>query len=98
MRMDTGRVTCPPDRVTARDNTLQRGRMEMGVGGDGRPQGPSPPRLSPLYLSPDRVPLRYTEQRGSEYRRGEGGGDAEGRALVVARPVPTNGSAWDLLS
>ncbi len=35
-------------------------------------------------------PLLYTEQRGSEYRRGEGGGDADGWALVVARPVPSS--------
>src|SRR5437868_4069124 len=31
--------------------------------------------------------LRYIEQRGSAYSRGEGGGDADWWALVVARPV-----------
>ncbi len=46
----------------------------MAVGMDGQPQGP----------------IRYTEQRGSEYSRGEGGGDADGRALVVARPVASS--------
>ena len=35
-------------------------------------------------------PLPYTEQRGPEYRRGEGGGDEDGWALVVARPVPSS--------
>ncbi|MFL5586291.1 MAG: TaqI-like C-terminal specificity domain-containing protein, partial [Ktedonobacteraceae bacterium] len=52
---------------------------------DGRPQGP-PPNAAPP------PPLRYTEQRGSEYRRGEWGEDVEGGPLwspvrACGRPV-----------
>jgi len=47
--------------------------------------------VNTVQISTDGLPpLRYTEQRGSEYRRGEGGGDADGWALVVARPVPSS--------
>ena len=42
---------------------------------------------STFLLTDGLPPLRNTEQQRSEYSRGEGGEDAEGWTLVVARPV-----------
>ena len=59
---------------------------------------PTPSLHSPLALTDNTVqistdglpPLRNTEQQRSEYSRGEGGEDAVGWALVVARPGPSS--------
>ena len=49
------------------------------------------PRANTVQISTDGLPpLRNTEQQRSEYSRGEGGEDAEGWALVVARPGPSS--------
>src|SRR5438874_11918334 len=58
------------------------------------PQGPLPNAAPP-------PPLRYTEQRGSEYSRGERGEDVEGGPLwspvrACGRPVRgTSATPWD---
>ena len=51
------------------------------VGTDGQPQGPHPH----IHILP--CPYDTRSNGDPEYSRGEGGGDADGRALVVARPV-----------
>src|SRR2546421_1616255 len=53
--MDTGRVTCPPDRVTTRANTFQRGSGCRRRTGDHK----APPIHIPAALAPTilRIPV-----------------------------------------
>jgi len=75
----------PLDELAVRSAQRTRGQ-ELAVQNVGLALGGNTVQISTDGLPP----LRYTEQRGSEYRRGEGCGDAGGWALVVARPVPSS--------
>src|SRR5947208_14844698 len=74
-RLDTGRAT-----------TLRLiGPLRPCIVGDGALVA------NTVQMSTDGLPpLRNTEQQRSEYSRGEGGEDAEGWTLVVARPGPSS--------